>query len=159
MRMSRYGLLGMALVISTFVLVLLLVAPKPNDQDPARRLARLGAAIEMYCVRHDGRLPAQLDVLAEEELLPPEFVRSMEREVKFVAAGRSRDSFPAHGIVAMEDPGPVRGSIRVHVLLSDGAVLAVPADVVREAATRPGAAARLDSAPDGQITMVFVDND
>ena len=157
--MSRYGLLGMALVISTFVLVLLLMAPKPNDQDPARRLARLGAAIEMYTVRHDGRLPPRLDALADEELLPADFVRSLSRDLKFLAAGRPRDSLPPHAIVAMEDPGPVAGSIRVHVLLSDGAVLAVPADVVREAPRRVGAIARLDSAPDGQITMAFLDAD
>ena len=145
----------MALVIAVFVIILLLVAPKPNDQDPARRLARVGAAIEMYTVRHDGRLPQQLDALAEEGLLPLDFVQAMSRQLKYVAAGRSRDALPTHGIVALEDPSNVAGSIRVHVLLADGAVLAMPADVVREAAARAGAVSRVESARDGQLTVVF----
>ena len=153
--MSRYGLLGMALIISLFVLVLLLVAPRPNDQDPARRLARLGAAIELYSIRHDGRLPQQLDALAEEELLPVDFVRSLSGRVKYVGAGRSRDALTSHGIVALEDPSAVAGSIPVHVLLSDGAVLAMPADVVREAAARAGAVSRVESMKDGQLGVVF----
>ena len=44
------------------------------------------------------------------------------------------------------------------VLLSDGAVLSVPADVVRGAAIRAGAGdtplPRVESAPDGQLTVV-----
>jgi len=39
------------------------------------------------------------------------------------------------------------------VLLSDGAVLAVPADSVREAA-RSGTLSRVESAADGQLTVV-----
>jgi hypothetical protein len=46
------------------------------------------------------------------------------------------------------------GSIPVHVLLSDGAVLAIPADAVREAAGRSGALSRVESAADGQLTVV-----
>ena len=156
MKTSRYGLLGMALVIAVFVLVLMLVAPKPNELDGPRRLARLGGAIELYTVRHDGRLPPDLGALVDEGLLPSDFVRPLAAQVKFPAAGRARDALPTHGIVALEDPSGVAGSIRVHVLLSDGAVLAVPADVVREAAARSGGLARVDSAGDGQLTVSFV---
>jgi hypothetical protein len=152
--MSRYGLIGMALVIGGFVLILLAVAPKPNAMDPARRLGRVGAAIEMYTVRHDGRLPPTIQALGDEGLLPTDFAESMAGQLKYPAAGRSRDTLPSHAIVALEDPAPVVGSILVHVLLSDGAVLAIPADAVREAAARPGTVARVESAADGQLTVV-----
>ena len=157
--MSRYGLLGMALVVAAFVLLLVLVAPRPAEMDSARRLARLGGAIEMYAVRHDGRLPPDLGALAEEDLLPADFVESLSKKLKYLAAGRSRDTLPAHGIVALEDPAQVAGSILVTVLLSDGAVLSIPADVVRDAASRGGPGdtplPRVDSAPDGQLTVVL----
>ncbi len=167
--MSRYGLLMMALVVSAFVLVLTTLAPRPAELTAARRLARLGAAIEMYTVRHDGRLPPDLAALGDEQLLPADFIESLSKQVKYLAAGRERDALPAHGIVALEDPAPVAGSILVAVLLSDGAVLSVPADVVREAAARAtatgadssagadGAAPlpRVRSAADGQLTVVF----
>src|SRR5690349_6121110 len=110
----------MALVISAFVLLLLYVAPKPAPLDPARRLARLGAAIELYTVRHDGRLPPALADLAEDDLLPVDFVESISKQVKYVAAGRARDALPGHAVVALEDPAHAPGSIRVCVLLSDG---------------------------------------
>jgi hypothetical protein len=152
--MSRYGVIGMALVIALFVLILVLVAPKPGELDPARRLARVGTAIEMYTVRHDGRLPPDLGALADEGLLPIDLAVAMATQLKYPAAGRSRDSLPAHGIVALEDPAAVLGSIPVHVLLSDGAVLAIPADAVREAAARPGVLSRVESAADGQLTVV-----
>ena len=158
MKMSRYGLLGMALVITTFVLILLAVAPRPQDLDTTRRFARIGTAIEMYTVRHDGRLPPTLEALAEEELLPADFLKPLAGKVKYLAAGRARDALPPHAIVAVEDPAPVAGSIRVTVLLSDGAVLPIPADAVREAARRPGAISRLESAPNGELTTVFTDD-
>jgi hypothetical protein len=109
----------------------------------------------MYCVRHDGQLPQKLDALAEDELLPADFVTTVSKQVKFVAAGRARDTLAAHGIVAIEDPSGIAGSIRVHVLLSDGAVLAVPADIVREAAKRPDRIYRVQSSADGQISAAL----
>jgi hypothetical protein len=144
----------MALVIALFVLVLVLVAPKPGELHPARRLGQVGTAMEMYAVRHDGRLPPNLTALADGGLLPIDFAAAMGRQLVYPAAGRSRDSLPDHAIVAMEDPSAVLGSIPVHVLLSDGAVLAIPADAVREAATRKGALSRVASAADGQLTVV-----
>jgi hypothetical protein len=153
LRLSRYGVIGMALVIALFVLILLLLAPKPGVLDPARRMGRVGAAIEMYAVRHDGRLPPDLSALADEGLLPVDFAVFMGKLLKYPAAGQSRDALPRHGVVALEDPSNVLGSIPVHVLLSDGAVLAVPADAVREAAAS-GALARVESAADGQLTVV-----
>ena len=153
MKMSRYGVIGMALVIALFVLILMLLAPKPGVLDPARRMGRVGAAIEMYAVRHDGRLPPDLSALADEGLLPVDFVAMMAKQLKYPAAGKSRDALPPHGVVALEDPATVLGSIPVQVLLSDGAVLAVPADSVREAA-RSGTLSRVESAVDGQLTVV-----
>jgi len=38
--------------------------------------------------------------------------------------------------------------------LSDGAVLAIPADAVRAAATPSHSLSRVESAPDGQLTVV-----
>jgi hypothetical protein len=143
----------MALVIALFVLILVLLAPKPGALDPARRLGRVGAAIEMYAVRNDGRLPPNLGALADEGLLPVDVAASVARELKYPAAGRSRDSLPPHCIVALEDPTGVVGSIPVQVLLSDGAVLAMPADAVREAAVGTGALSRVESARDGQLTV------
>ena len=147
----------MALVISAFVLVLLCVAPKPGPLDPARRLARLGTAIEMYTVRHDGRLPQTLHDLAEDDLLPVDFVESMSRQVKYVAAGRARDALPAHAVVALEDPSAVAGAIRVCVLLTDGAVVSVPADDVRAAARDDGVISRIESAGPGRFTVTRAD--
>lgn len=154
MKMSRYGLLGMALVISTFVLVLMAVAPKPGAQDASRRLAVLGRAIDLHAVRHDGRMPPTIDALAEEDLLPADFAASISKQVKYVAAGRSRDALSAYGIVAVEDPTDVAGSILVAVLLSDGTVMSIPADVVRDAANRPESLSRVTSGPDGQLRVV-----
>ena len=152
--MSRYGVIGMALVIALFVLVLVLVAPKPGELHPARRLGQVGTAIEMYAVRHDGRLPPDLAALADEGLLPADFAAAMSGRLIYPGAGRSRDALPEHAIVALEDPSAVLGSIPVHVLLSDGAVLAIPADAVRDAAARKGTLSRVSSAPDGQLIVV-----
>ena len=98
LKLSRYGVIGGALVIALFVLILVIVAPKPGALDPARRLGRVGAAIEMYAVRHDGRLPPRIDALADEGLLPADFVAGMAKLLKYPAAGRSRDSLPPHGV-------------------------------------------------------------
>ena len=156
--MSRYGLIGMAGVIALFMLALLALAPKA-ELSTVRRLSNLGAAIEVYTVRHDGLLPPSLDALADEGFLPRDFIAALSKQVKYVAAGRSRDALSSHGIVALQDPAPVAGSILVAVLLADGAVLSVPADVVREAARRTDAAGRFEAAADGQLTVRFAGAD
>ena len=152
--MSRYGLIGMAGIIALFMLALLALAPKA-ELTTTRRLSSLGSAIEVYAVRHDGLVPPSLDALADEGFLPRDFVAALSKQVKYVAAGRSRDALSSHGIVALQDPAPVAGSILVAVLLADGAVLSVPADVVREAARRPETVSRLEAAADGQLTVKF----
>jgi len=87
-----------------------------------------------------------------------DFATMMAKQLKYPAAGKSRDALPPHGVVALEDPASVLGSIPVQVLLSDGAVLAVPADSVREAA-RSGTLSRVESAADGQLTVVAAAGD
>ena len=158
MKLSRYGLLGMTLVVSAFVLLLLLMAPKTNTMDASRRLAHLGNAFEIYCQKA-GRMPRDLRSLVDEGLLPEDFCQALERDVKYVAAGRPRDVLSSRAIVALQDPAPFAGSIPVIVLLADGNVLAVPADVVRDVPSRPDAVTLLDSAPDGQLKAILGDLD
>jgi hypothetical protein len=149
----------MTLIITTFVLILLLVAPKHNSADMSRRLAHLGTAFELYCQKYDGRMPPTLKTLADVRLVPDDFLDALSRDVQYVAAGRTRDALTPHGIVALENPAAVQGSILVTVLLADGNVLAVPADVAREAVRRPDVVATLESAGDGQLKVAIVDAD
>ena len=153
MRLSRYGLLGMTLVVAAFVLVLLLVAPKTNQFNTSRRLSHLGMVLDVYCYK-TGRMPPGLSSLVDEGLLSRDQFQALEREVKFVAAEAQRDGLSGRAVVALQDPANVAGSIPVVVLLADGSVLPVPADVVREAVARSGGPVVLAAAPDGQLRAV-----
>jgi hypothetical protein len=149
----------MALIVATFVMILVLVAPKNNHADTTRRLAHLGAALELYCQKYDGRMPPSLKTLADVHLLPDDFAEALSRDLQYVAASRPREALTPHGIVALENPAPVPGSIPVTVLLADGNVLAVPAEVARDAVRRPDLVATLESAGDGQLKVVLLDGD
>ena len=150
MRLSRYGLLGITMVVATFVLILLQLAPRPERYSTTRRLSHLGTILDVYCFKN-GRMPPSLAALAGDGLLAPDQFEALDREVRFVAAGRQRDKLSDRAIVALQDPAPVAGSIPVIVLLADGSVLPVPADAVRDAVARRGPPPVLESAADGQL--------
>ena len=153
--MSRYGLLGMTLVVTAFVLVLLLLAPKTKQFDTSRRLSHLGMVLDVYCYK-TGHMPPVLSTLADDGMLSRDQLQALEREVRFVAGGAQRDGLSGRAVVALQDPTNVAGSILVVVLLADGSVLPVPADAVRDAVARAGQLVVLEAASDGQLRAVAV---
>ena len=96
---------------------------------------QLPGLLAMYQLRHNGHLPASLNVIFEESHCPPDVQRELLKRFRYVGAGLNANDLPQDTVLLYELPTP--GATQISVIKDFGA-WAIPIKNFRSRDIQPG---------------------